>query len=71
MFRDPIHRFVERLGRSGVDVTAIEEPDMFHVFPILMPWAEASGRVYRAVGSFVRERLKAAVSHDQAIDPAR
>jgi len=61
MFRDPIHRFVDRLGRSGVDVTAIEEPDMFHVFPILMPWADASGRVYRAVGSFVRERLTSRV----------
>lgn len=58
MFRDPIQRFVERLGDAGVDVTAIEEPAMFHVFPILMPWAEASGRVYRAVGRFVRERLE-------------
>lgn len=57
MFRDPIRRFVDRLERSGVDTTAIEEPDMFHVFPILMPWAHASGRVYRAVGAFVRERL--------------
>jgi len=54
MFRDPIRRFVERLQRSGVPTTSIEEPRMFHVFPILMPWADASGRVYRAVGSFVR-----------------
>jgi acetyl esterase/lipase len=59
MFRDPIRRFVERLERAGVAVTAIEEPDMFHVFPILMPWAEASGRVYRAIGRFVRERVAA------------
>jgi acetyl esterase/lipase len=58
MFRDPIHRFVERLRRSGVDTTAIEEPDMFHVFPILMPWAEASRRVYLAVSAFVRKRLE-------------
>ena len=29
---------------------------MFHVFPILMPWAEASRRVYRAVGEFVDRR---------------
>jgi len=29
---------------------------MFHVFPILMPWAAASGRVYRAVGAFVSAR---------------
>jgi hypothetical protein len=33
---------------------------MFHVFPILMPWAEASRRVFRAVASFVAERLAAA-----------
>jgi acetyl esterase/lipase len=59
MFRDPIRRFVERLVRSGIDTTAIEEPAMFHVFPILMPWADASGRVYRAVGDFVRKRLEA------------
>jgi len=58
MFRDPIRRFVQRLESSGVAVTAIEEPDMFHVFPILMPWADASGRVYRALGGFVRERLE-------------
>jgi acetyl esterase/lipase len=58
MFRDPIRRFVERLQRSGVDTTSIEEPRMFHVFPILMPWADASGRVYRAVGAFVRKRLE-------------
>lgn len=59
MFRDPIRRFVERLTRVGIDATAIEEPAMFHVFPILMPWADASLRVYRAVGSFVRTRLEA------------
>jgi acetyl esterase/lipase len=57
MFRDPIRRFVDRLERAGVGVTAIEEPAMFHVFPILMPWADASRRVYRAVARFVTERL--------------
>jgi acetyl esterase/lipase len=67
MFRDPIRRFVERLERSGVDTTAIEEPAMFHVFPILMPWAEASGRVYRAVGAFVRRRLDAC-GREAAVD---
>jgi hypothetical protein len=30
---------------------------MFHVFPILMPWADASGRVYRAVGALVSKQL--------------
>lgn len=59
MFRDPIRRFVERLVQAGVDTVAIEEPGMFHVFPILMPWAKASARVYRAVGRFVRARTVA------------
>jgi acetyl esterase/lipase len=57
MFRDGIRRFVERLKASDVDATAIEEPGMFHVFPLLMPWADASARVYRAIGEFVTTRL--------------
>jgi len=57
MFRDPIRRFVEVLDAGGVATTVIEEPGMFHVFPILMPWANASRRTYRAVGRFVAQRL--------------
>jgi monoterpene epsilon-lactone hydrolase len=57
MFRDPIRRFVDRLRDARVEVTCIEEPAMFHVFPMLMPWADASRRVYRAVGEFVRDHL--------------
>ena len=57
MFRDPIRRFVDRLSESDVDVTCLEEPAMFHVFPMLMPWADASRRVYRGVGEFVRDLL--------------
>jgi len=66
MFRDPIRRFVARLADAGVDTTAIEEPAMFHVFPILMPWADASARVYRALGRFVRARVPA-----EALAPQR
>ncbi len=40
MFRDGIREFAERLEESEVPTHAIEEPGMFHVFPILMPWAE-------------------------------
>jgi monoterpene epsilon-lactone hydrolase len=40
-----------------VDTVALEEPGMFHVFPILMPWADSSRRVYRAVGEFVGAHL--------------
>jgi acetyl esterase/lipase len=57
MFRDAIRRFVDHLEESGVDTTALEEPGMFHVFPILMPWAEGSRRAYREVGEFVRDHL--------------
>jgi acetyl esterase/lipase len=57
MFRDGIRRLVERLTAFGVDTTAIEEPGMFHAFPLLMPWADASARVYRAAGDFVTRQL--------------
>ncbi|GAB18438.1 putative hydrolase [Gordonia effusa NBRC 100432] len=49
MFRDGIREFVERLEKAGVQVHAMEEFGMFHVFPILMPWAESSKRVFRAL----------------------
>ena len=59
MFRDPIRRFVDVLEAGGVETTVVEEPGMFHVFPIVMPWADASRRTYRAVGRFVADRLVA------------
>jgi acetyl esterase/lipase len=62
MFRDPIRDFVIHLEESGVDVVVDEEPGMFHVFPILMPWADASRRAYRSVGRFVDRHLPAADS---------
>ncbi len=57
MFRDPIREFVGHLKSAGIDTVALEEPGMFHVFPILMPWAEGSRRAYREVGEFVRSHL--------------
>ncbi|MGD0313402.1 MAG: alpha/beta hydrolase [Acidimicrobiales bacterium] len=57
MFRDAIRLFVSHLEEADVDVTSLEEPGMFHVFPILMPWAEGSRRTYREVGEFVRAHL--------------
>jgi acetyl esterase/lipase len=60
MFRDAIRRFVTHLQAAGIDTTAIEEPEMFHAFPLLMPWADASERVYRAVGGFVTRHLERA-----------
>jgi len=68
MFRDAIRIFVAHLEGAGVPTTAMEEPGMFHVFPILMPWAEGSRRTYRAVGEFVRAHLPDAEPGPQSVD---
>ncbi len=60
MFRDPIRRFVERLEKAGVPTHAHEVPGMFHVFQILMPWAEESRMIYRHVDRFVGDLLETA-----------
>jgi len=57
IFRDAIREFVSRLEQSKIETTIIEEPDMFHVFPILMPWAQASRRAYRSAQEVVRRQL--------------
>lgn len=59
MFRDAIRRYVARLADAGVPHEGHEEPGMFHVFPILSPWAEASRRVHRAIGEFVTRHVRA------------
>ena len=67
MFRDPIRRFVERLEAAGVDVHAHEVPGMFHVFQILMPWAEESRTIYDHVGRFADRILEGAPPLDPAV----
>jgi len=57
MFRDPIRRFVDELRAVEVETTVIEAPGMFHVFPILMPWAVTSRRVLREAGMFVQRSV--------------
>ena len=51
MFRDPIRRYVDRLRAAGVPTDAQEFEGMFHVFQILMPWADDSREVSRHVHS--------------------
>ncbi len=53
MFRDPIRRYVERLRAAGVPTDAREFEGMFHVFQILMPWADDSREVFRHVHRFI------------------
>ena len=67
MFRDGIRQFVDALTTAGVTVYAMEERGMFHVFPILMPWAESSKRVFRALRELSRRHVssdpEAAATH--------
>jgi len=66
MFRDGIRRFSFRLDEADVDAEVHEEPGMFHVYPILMPWSDAGRRTIEAAGNFVRNRLPPAVGSDAA-----
>ena len=66
MFRDAIRQLADHLDASPTEAVALEQEAMFHVFPILMPWAAASRVVYEQVAAFVDARLAEA-----ADDPAR
>ena len=57
MFRDPIRRYVDRLRAAGVPSDAREFEGMFHVFEILMPWADNSREVFRHVQRFIERVL--------------
>jgi acetyl esterase/lipase len=57
MFRDAIRRFSFHLDEADVDAEVHEEPGMFHVYPILMPWSDSGRRTIAAAGAFVRSRL--------------
>ena len=62
MFRDSIRLLLEHLEEAGVPTTGEEADGMFHVYPILMPWADHSRRVYRDMGEFVRVQVTKASS---------
>jgi acetyl esterase/lipase len=55
MLRDSIRLLTDHLGDAGVPTTGSEAEGMFHVFPILMPWAAESRSVYRTVAQFTRD----------------
>jgi len=62
MFRDGIRTFSFHLDEAHVDAEVHEEPGMFHVYPILMPWSDAGRRTTAAAGEFVRRRLPLATA---------
>jgi epsilon-lactone hydrolase len=66
MFRDPIRRYVERLRAAGVPTDAREFDGMFHVFQILMPWADDSREVSLHVHRFIQRVLADAPALDDA-----
>lgn len=53
IFRDSIRAFTERLDDAGIRREAHGVPNMFHVFPFLLPWARESREVYDQVGEFI------------------
>lgn len=57
MFRDEIVEFIGKLKDAGVSVDTFEAPFLFHVYEILMPWADASKDTIAEVGRFVARRL--------------
>jgi len=57
MFRDSIQVLAQHLAASGVLNNCSEADGMFHVYPILMPWAEASRDVFAAIATFIRARV--------------
>jgi epsilon-lactone hydrolase len=62
MFRDGIRAFVGHLRGAGIETEAVEEPGMFHVFPIVMPWSGAAKRVFGGVDAFVERHVAPSAS---------
>ena len=68
MFRDPIRRYVRRLRDAGVAVDAQEYEGMFHVFQMLMPWADDSRDVFRRVRRFIHGLTRDAAPPSSSLD---
>lgn len=66
MFRDAIRTLVEHLQAAEVETTVREVPGMFHVFPIVMPWADRSRRVLDDAGGLVRQLVDGAPASTSA-----
>ena len=58
MFRDGIRELVDALRADDIEVEAHEEAGMFHVYPIVMPWAGASRRTFERLDAFVDRHVR-------------
>ncbi len=67
MFRDPIRRYADRLAAAGVPAHAHEYEGMFHVFQILMPWADMSHQTFAHLQAFVQKQVAGAPSFDPSV----
>ena len=67
MFRDPIRRYAARLEAAGVPTHAHEFEGMFHVFEILMPWAEKSRLTFAHLQTFVGKQVAGAPGFDRTV----
>jgi acetyl esterase/lipase len=68
IFRDSIRVLIEHLDEAGVVTDPHEYAGMFHVFPILMPWAKASRDVQNGIGRFVTRILDVIPQFDSSIE---
>ena len=56
MILDDSTRLSERARNHGVDVELVVEPDMFHVWPVVVPRHPASARAVAHAGDWIRAR---------------
>jgi epsilon-lactone hydrolase len=57
VMRDALRTFATRLTEAGIPSETHEVPDMFHVFPFLLPWTEESQTVYRQIHRFLESAV--------------
>jgi monoterpene epsilon-lactone hydrolase len=57
MFCDEIEEFIGKLKDADVDVDSFRAEYLFHVYEILMPWADVSKATLAAVATFVDRHL--------------
>ena len=57
MFCDEIEEFIDKLEKADVDVTKFKAPYLFHVYEILMPWADQSKATIATVVEFIDRQL--------------